>query len=456
MQHRTTPRAVVFGIFVTALSALACGGSKSSRPEPAHCAVEPLTLDFGTMLPPLPGAPALVIHRSVSVSNEILTVTDAGQENLSGSIEIVLHTPAVSPPVIRLEIAGNPTTFTVPAGKTTELPFSATVAAATSPGLHRGALLLGGACDSVSFTVRIEARPEDPPAFLTEWGEHGDGAAALFDPQSLTFDSEGLLYVADPQMDRIQVFRTDGTFVRSLSGTGWDPRSIAVDRSPGTVALPPPVNEVFPATLYYIAETQRNEVRLQDETGRVLKQVGVTKDGRLFDSPWRCLLDPDGLLLVMDRANSRFVTVDAVTVATQAAVASWGVRGSAEGQLLDPVDMEFDGAGALFVLDGGTYLVNRFTREGAFLGRWGGAGSGAGRLQRPAGLGVDAAGNVYVADSDNVRVQKFAPDGAFLTAWSGAPDGPGRMAWPADVAVGTDGRVYVLDRTRAKVLVFAF
>jgi peptidylamidoglycolate lyase len=53
--------------------------------------------------------------------------------------------------------------------------------------------------------------------FLLDWGRKGDKPGEFDTPHSLTVDSEGRVYVADRGNARIQVFKSDGTFLY-----GWN------------------------------------------------------------------------------------------------------------------------------------------------------------------------------------------------------------------------------------------
>lgn len=67
------------------------------------------------------------------------------------------------------------------------------------------------------------------------------------------------------------------------------------------------------------------------------------------------------------------------------------------------------------------------------------AGDAVGRLRDPMGVDVDAQGRIWVADTGNARVQVFEPDGSSATV---AGEGFTR---PVDVAVTREGRVWIAD-----------
>ena len=84
-----------------------------------------------------------------------------------------------------------------------------------------------------------------------------------------------------------------------------------------------------------------------------------------------------------------------------------------------------------------------------------GAAYSAGQFEEPVGIDVDAEGNIYVADTWNQRVQVFDSDCAFLREWP-------VEAWYGEsvvnkpfLAVDDEGRVYVTDPEGYRVIVFS-
>jgi tripartite motif-containing protein 71 len=89
----------------------------------------------------------------------------------------------------------------------------------------------------------------------------------------------------------------------------------------------------------------------------------------------------------------------------------------AEGVLRFPEAVAVDTQGNVYVADQLSYVVEKFTDAGAFVGEWGSYGGGHGQFGPIGGIATDAAGNVYVVDSSHDRIQKFDPTGVFLTSW---------------------------------------
>ena len=56
--------------------------------------------------------------------------------------------------------------------------------------------------------------------FIKDWGGKGKGPGEFDLPHSLVFDAQGLLYIADRNNARIQVFDADGTYIRESQHPG--------------------------------------------------------------------------------------------------------------------------------------------------------------------------------------------------------------------------------------------
>ncbi len=96
-------------------------------------------------------------------------------------------------------------------------------------------------------------------------------------------------------------------------------------------------------------------------------------------------------------------------------VLKWGSYGTGDGQFFNPVGIEIDLLGNVYVTDNRNHRIQKFDSEGNFLTSWGSYGSGDGQIRWPYDLAIDPFGNVYV--TDNNKIQKFDENGNFLTKW---------------------------------------
>jgi hypothetical protein len=94
------------------------------------------------------------------------------------------------------------------------------------------------------------------------------------------------------------------------------------------------------------------------------------------------------------------------------------------------VDVVVDSAGVIWVADGVTWKIHRFTAAGRFLGVLGGEGRGPGRFETISAMEAMPDGRVVVWDPHAERLTFFAPNGSFaemIRRDAGAVEGPGEV-----------------------------
>ena len=158
--------------------------------------------------------------------------------------------------------------------------------------------------------------------------------------------------------------------------------------------------------------------------------------------------------IAVDGENNVFATDDflnrvSVFDPEGAFLSNWGEPGSGEGQLNGPAGIAIDNSpganGSVVIVDSMNHRVQRFTRDGEYLGGFGSHGNGDGQFDMPWGICIDSEGAIYVADWRNQRVQKFDADGNLLLKFEASISGLGALEGPTGVAVDSEGDVYVAD-----------
>ena len=131
---------------------------------------------------------------------------------------------------------------------------------------------------------------------------------------------------------------------------------------------------------------------------------------------------------------------------------SFGAYGMQPGEFLYPVALAVAPDDTVYVLDGETHLVSRFTNDGRYLASFGGPGKGHGTFNDPRDLAVDLKGNVYVLDYGNRQVQRLGEDGEYQTRWAFkvSAEQPGLRLLDG-MAVDADCNVYISDAGASKV-----
>jgi|GEM_PF-730356 len=239
----------------------------------------------------------------------------------------------------------------------------------------------------------------------------------------------------------------DGT---GTSATFIGPRGIAIDAS---------------GTLYI---TDEFKIRKIDPSGVVTTLAGADVRGRSdgtgtnakFYALRGLTLDASGNLYVCDAGNNNIVKVTPEGVAT--AFAGSGTSAAVDGtgtlaSFVQPVDLDIDNSGNLYVGDGKGNTLRKITPGGVVTtlagsstaGADDGTGSAAG-FSSLDGIKVDDAGTIYVADWNNHRIRKVSPQGVVTTlAGSGAAssiDGTGTEASfyrPVGLTLDAAGNLFV-------------
>ena len=265
------------------------------------------------------------------------------------------------------------------------------------------------------------------------WSGDSGGGDGQFNQPHAVIVVGSTVYVADSGNQRIQMFDTDGNFLRMF---GW-----GVDD--GTAAL---------------------------QTCTAGCQAGLSGGGNgQFNQPNGLAVDGAGNLYVADAFNNRVQKFDAnrnfllawgrdvvaggttdFEICTPADTCKAGTTGSGVGHFTTPFGVAVLGT-VVYVADTFNNRIQMFDLDGTPAGGWGGAGSGNGQFVTPYSIATDAAGHLYVADSGNDRVQKFDSQGGFLAKWGSAGAGDGQFDLPIGVAVAAGGDVYVVDYNAHRV-----
>ncbi|HEX8694509.1 MAG TPA: 6-bladed beta-propeller [Longimicrobium sp.] len=117
--------------------------------------------------------------------------------------------------------------------------------------------------------------------------------------------------------------------------------------------------------------------------------------------------------------------------------------GSADGggpdMLAMPMDVEEDGAGRIYVLDGQAMEIRVFNAAGRHVRSFGRQGAGPGELRQPLGMTWGPKGELWVADFANARYSVFDTTGTFRRSYL-RHNNTLQMPWPG--VVDQSGRLY--------------
>lgn len=305
---------------------------------------------------------------------------------------------------------------------------------------------------------------------------NGTGTSATFsNPNGVTVDATGNVYVADQANNSIRKITSAGTVttVTTLSGNGNSGRT---NSAIGVSALyngPTGVAVDAAGAAVYVADYGNNEIRkiitaagttngtvtvlAGSATGLTGKADG-TGTAAFFNGPAGVAVDATGNVYVADFNNNLIRKITAAGVVTTLAGSTagntngTGIAASFNG----PRSVAVDATGNVYVADANNNLIRKITPAGVVttlagngsIGNADGAGTAA-SFYYPAGVAVDAAGNVYVADANNNLIRKITPAGTVSSvAGSGYLVLRTPFNGPTGVAVDAAGTIYVADAYR--------
>lgn len=241
-------------------------------------------------------------------------------------------------------------------------------------------------------------------AYVTSWGTQGSGPGQ-FGPYmtGVACDSLGNVFVVDAGNNRIQKFSSAGNYLDSIGGAG---------ANPGQFDTPYGIKTDAQGNIF-VADQHNNRIQKFDGNGNVLLVFGspAVEDGTLT-GPKNMAISPTGDVFVVSGVNKikRYNSAGAY----QGLIDGTGVLSNCQDITIDPngnLLVTGYGAGA-FPWNG----VVSFSTDGEYpyLGQWGVYGGGPGQFSNPGELDFDGAGNLYIVDGGAwnppcPKVMKFGP-----------------------------------------------
>ncbi|XP_055387476.1 RING finger protein nhl-1 isoform X2 [Condylostylus longicornis] len=276
---------------------------------------------------------------------------------------------------------------------------------------------------------------------LFQLGGRGSEPGSFTWPRGIAVGPDNSIVVADSSNHRVQVFDSNGIFVKEFGEYGNSEGEF--DCLAGVA-----VNRIGQ---YIIADRYNHRIQVLDPQGRFLRAFGSqgTADGK-FSYPWGVTTDSLGFIYVCDKENHRVQ----VFQSDGTFVGKFGTCGREEGQLEHPHYIAVSNTNRVIVSDSNNHRIQIFDVNGKVLSTFGGEGSDEGQFKFPRGVAVDDQGYICVADSGNNRIQIFNPDGSFLKAFGSWGSGDCEFKGLEGVAIMSNGNILVCDRENHRVQVF--
>ncbi|MBN2103069.1 hypothetical protein JW835_03415 [bacterium] len=135
-------------------------------------------------------------------------------------------------------------------------------------------------------------------------------------------------------------------------------------------------------------------------------------------------------------------------------IATWGDKGNEAGQFLDPMGIDVDPMGFLYVADTGNQRIQKIDPRGRFVTEIGGFGWQAEQFDHPCAVWAGNGLDVFVADFNNHRIQRYDKDLHYLAAFRTDETWPENLefGFPLDMALSSQGELFCLDGENQRVL----
>ena len=223
--------------------------------------------------------------------------------------------------------------------------------------------------------------------FLRSFGKKGDNAGELNNPRGITFHNNGNIFVADSFNHRIQIFSGEGKFVGSFGEKGNVDSQLDI---PSGLSVDSEGNII-------VADVGKKLIKIFSPDGKFLRRIGEKGS---FSFPIHCI-QYDRYLIVSDHSDNCIKVFDRNGKFQY----KFGEQGEKDGEFNYPRSLLVNKSGQLMVCDSNNYRIQVFTLNGNFVGKFGTKSNHSGELITPRALAVLSTGRFVVTDSRNHRIQ---------------------------------------------------
>ena len=223
--------------------------------------------------------------------------------------------------------------------------------------------------------------------FLRSFGKKGDMVGEFNNPRGITFHNNGNIFVTDCYNHRIQIFSGEGKFVGSFGGEG---------------DLDSQLNNSFGLSVdsegnIIVADAGNKLIKIFSPDGKFVMKIG--EEGS-FTLPIHCI-QYDRYLIVSDHSDHCIKVFDRKGKFQY----KFGKKGAGDGEFSFPECLSVNKSGQVMVCDSGNCRIQVFELNGKFVGKFGTQGKNLGEFTYPSALAVLSTGRVVVADACNNRIQ---------------------------------------------------
>ena len=279
------------------------------------------------------------------------------------------------------------------------------------------------------FTVLVKPFHVKP---VLSFGKHGSDAGMFRSPLGVAVSNRDEIAVADQLNHRVQIFNSNGDFIRTFSNQGElkHPFGIAFDKD----------GKIF------VADCNNRRLQTFNWEGRYMGMFGGkgSLDSQLY-CPSGLSLDSQGNIIVADSGNKL--------------IKIFSPHGNFLMKIGGPDSFSFpihcvQCDEYLIVSDYGDHSIKVFSREGVYKYKFGKLGEGDGEFNYPCLLSVTKSGLLMVCDKDNHRIQVFELNGKFVGKFGTKGSNLGEFVCPFSVAMLSNNQVVVCDNNNHRIQIF--
>jgi DNA-binding beta-propeller fold protein YncE len=290
-------------------------------------------------------------------------------------------------------------------------------------------------CDTFNYRIqRFSVSPGGVPSFSSVLGGVRPTPGGFNGVFGVAYGPGGELYAVDWFNHRIEKFDAAGNLLLTWGGYG----------SPnGSLIFPRDVTVTPDGATVVVTDSENNRLDLFTSSGAFVRSVKPASGTALL-RPHQTALAPDGTYWVADTGNNRAIHLGG----------TGAVLGTIGG-LSAPRGIAVDGAGNVFIANGNSSRVEKYSPAGVLHATIATAGSGATNVKGPYGLHLAGGDRLYVADAGNNRVLVLTTSGAPVGAFGTAGSGGGQLSGPHGVAVSAaSGDVAVADFANNRISIW--
>jgi len=276
------------------------------------------------------------------------------------------------------------------------------------------------------------------PRFL--FNIYGARDVKFIRPMAVYFDvTDKLIYVANTEGHRIDVFKEQGEYVFSFGQFGAEP---------GQLSFPYGIARL-PSGDLMVAESGNGRVQRFSAKGEYLGTLFTQPNEYKIEKPGPLHIDSRGNIYIGDISGAKVVVIDeqGKTVRTLSQVPY--PHGIAVDEKNNRVLVASAGAKTVFAFDWEKDINQGRPIE--FKGKSGDINFGVIR-----GIAVDRWGRIFVVDSLTGLIRVFDAEGGFQFALGGTGYDDGNLLYPNGIFIGQNDKIYVADWANHRVAIWGY